>query len=130
MNATMIAGVLLAFADHASWGALPSAFATMLTAWSKFEVVDKKLQRFSDAIESLSSLLRWWKLLGSVEKANLGKIAQLVGSCENAFQSERQGWVSTSLASQLLEQAADNAQGKTGDRRKNETKVTVQEITR
>jgi len=111
MMATTIAGILLAFLGYASWGAAPAAVATVLTAWSKFVMVDKKLQRFSDAITSLDSLIRWWRLLSSVEKANLSKISQLVGGCEMTFQTERQGWVSTSMATHLLDAAAGSDSG-------------------
>ena len=81
-------------------------------------MADKKLQRFSDAITSLDALVRWWRLLSSVEKSQLGKISQLVNGCEATFHSERQGWVATSMANQqLLDAAAGDAQGSSGKKK-------------
>jgi len=56
-----------------------------------------------------------WKLLGSVEKANLGKISELVEKLETTFQTERQGWVSTSITGQLPSQKDDDAHSNVGN---------------
>lgn len=98
LNATTIAGVILAFVDLPEWAPLAAASATGIAAWSKFTSVDTKLQRYADAITSIDNMLRWWKLLGSVEKVNLGKVYQLISGCEEIFATERQGWVSTAMS--------------------------------
>jgi len=56
-----------------------------------------------------------WKLLGSVEKANLGKISELVEKLETTFQTERQGWVSMSITGQLPSQKDDDAHSNVGN---------------
>ena len=108
LNCTTIAGMLLAFLDHAQWGALPAGIATAVTAWSKFVSTDTKLQRYADAINSIDKIVRWWRLLGAVEKASLSKVSDLIGACEGAFQTERQGWVATSMATHSLHDGKSN----------------------
>jgi hypothetical protein len=120
LNCTTIAATAMAFFGYASWGALPAAVGTVLTAWSKFAMVDKKLQRYSDAVSSLDTIVRWWKMLGSVEKASLAKIDQLVSNCEAAFQTERQGWVATSMANQLLAAAGGSSEKEEKDKKKDQ----------
>ena len=117
--------MVLAFSNLASWGALTAAVSSLVAAWSKFEVVDKKLQRFSDAIAGLQNVERWWNLLGSVEKANLNKISLLVDNCENIFQNERQGWVTTSMAIQLLDQAGKDSKNTAEKMNNNGYEVSV-----
>ena len=70
-----------------------------ITAYAEFHGTEKKLMRFSDSINSIDSILLWWRTLTDVEKASMKNIDELIDSCENIFMSERQAWVSSSMKS-------------------------------
>eukprot|EP01046_Picozoa_sp_COSAG06_P048107 COSAG06_NODE_7126_length_2621_cov_4.756542_1_plen_107_part_00 len=99
--------------------AVVTACTSIFTAWSAFSGTERKLQRYSNTIESVQSTMLWWRSLSSTDKALPAKIRQLVATCEEAFERERDSWASTSMSAQLLAAAAaDDDEGEEGGRGK------------
>ena len=101
INLATVAGTVLAFFGFGMYAAIPAAVVAASTAFSKFHGTEKKLTRFNDTLSSVSRVLLWWRSM-DVEKANLPRITELIDRCEESFQSERQAWVSSSMATQML----------------------------
>ena len=62
-----------------------------------FMTAVRKLTRYSNLIESISSVMLWWKALSQVDKANVDNVNQMVTSCEEIFGRERDAWMSTTM---------------------------------
>jgi len=101
INLSTLASTLLAFLGYGSWAAIPAAIAAAVLSFSKFDGTEKKITRFSESIASLDAVLVWWRSL-DVERTNITRISDLVSRCEETFQTERQSWISTSMASKML----------------------------
>jgi hypothetical protein len=97
---------LLAFFGVGTWAAIPTAIATAATAWQEFAGTDKKLSRYSGAVQNLGELTIWWKQLSDVEKANTSNLHGLILSCEEVLEKEREAWLSTSMATKLLSESS------------------------
>ena len=102
----LLAATVLAFFSLASY-TITAAVAASLAAYTKFSAADKKLQRFSASICGIDSILLWWRSLDS-EKQDRRVVSTLVARCEATFATERQSWVSTSLANKMLSSKADD----------------------
>jgi hypothetical protein len=114
-----LSGTLMAFLHIDEWVAVVTAVTAMITAWSAFTGTDRKLSRYSNTIEKIQSIMLWWRGLSPTDKALPAKIRQLVTSCEETFERERESWASTSMTTQLLSQAAsDDAADEEGDAQK------------
>ncbi|KAK3266061.1 hypothetical protein CYMTET_25291 [Cymbomonas tetramitiformis] len=111
---TSLIATLLAFMNMSQWAPISAATATALTAYSKFKGHDKKLQRMSEAIAGVETLLLWWGTLTEVEQANLSNVNALITACEETFKSERQAWVSTAMQS-VLQMTAQVTKGDRND---------------
>lgn len=108
----LLAGTLLAFLRQGAYAACASAVTAVVTAYNKFSAPDKKLQRYSDAIAGIRSVLRWWRSLTDVEQASVANINDLVMTCEELFQAERQAWVSTAMANTKMLNAGGDEEEK------------------
>ena len=104
-----LSGTLMAFLHVDEWVAVVAALTAMVTAWSAFSGTDSKLSRYSGTIEKVQTIMLWWRSLSQTDKALPANIHQLVTSCEEVFERERESWGSTSMATSLLTQAASNA---------------------
>ena len=58
-----------------------------------------------------------------VEKANVSTITDLIDRCEESFSSERQAWVSTSMASQMM--GGGEAEHKEGEKEGGEKQASI-----
>jgi hypothetical protein len=101
-----LSGTLLAFLHVDEWMPAVTAVTAMITAWASFSGTDRKLSRYSSSIEKIQAIMLWWRSLSSTDKALPANIHQLVTACEETFEREREGWASTSVAAQMLTQAA------------------------
>jgi len=97
---------ILAFLEISSWSVIPSATATALSAWKEFSGTDKKLSRYAGTISKLNRLIIWWEQLSDVEKASSTNLQGLILSCEEVLERERESWLSTSMATKMLTEAA------------------------
>ena len=101
-----LSGTLMAFLQLSEWVSVVTAVTALITAWSAFSGTDNKPTRYSNTIENVQSLMLWWRSLSPTDKALPANIHQLVSSCEETFERERDSWASTSITTQLLTQAA------------------------
>ena len=85
-----LSGTVLAVVDLTAWAAIVTACTGAITAWLEFRDVAKKLSRYSEAVNQIATVVRWWESLTDVDRANLSCIDKLVATCEGLFQSERQ----------------------------------------
>lgn len=85
-----------------TWAPIAASVTFVVTSWLEFSGVSKKLSRFSDTIQQIDSICRWWQSLTDVDRANLVNIDELVQELETLFQVERQAWVTTSMTSKML----------------------------
>eukprot|EP00913_Durusdinium_trenchii_P015962 g15000.t1 len=72
-----------------------AAFATLVTTWSEFVDAGSKVERYTSAVQSMTSLLNWWKKLSHVEKASLENISKLILESEQIIAHENNAWVSS-----------------------------------
>ena len=72
-----------------------TALATSLTSWTEFSDYFRKVERYSNAVKSLTNLLTWWNSLSAVEKASRDSITKLVHSSESIISEEQQAWYSS-----------------------------------
>ena len=86
---------------------------TATTAWSAFHQTNRKMTRYSNAVEKCSSIKLWWDQLAPVEKANVAKMDDFVCTCENIFEREREAWLATSRAVKMLSEAAKDGMAET-----------------
>ena len=105
-----LAGTVMAFFKVDEWVAIAAAVSALVTAWAAFTGTKQKLNRYSNTIEKVQSIMLWWRALTPTDKALPAKIRHLVMSCEEAFEREREGWASTSMTTALLAQAASDDQ--------------------
>ena len=103
-----LSGTLMAFLELSQWVSVVTAVMALITAWSAFSGTDNKLSRYSNTIEKVQSIMLWWRSLSPTDKALPAKIHQLVATCEETFERERESWASTSIVTQLLTQAASD----------------------
>jgi hypothetical protein len=73
-----------------------SAFGMMVTGYSEYNDVAKKVERYNRAIAGVENLLTWWESLSRSERASESNIARLVHSGEQCIVDERLAWQSTS----------------------------------
>ena len=97
-----------------------SAFGMMLTGYSEYNDVTKKVERYNRAIAGVENLLTWWESLSRSERASESNIARLVHSGEQCIGDERLAWQSTSsngrdddgVGHEALSGDGDNTKGK------------------
>lgn len=75
-----------------------TAFASGATTWAEFVDAESKVERYTQAVRTISDLLNWWRNLSEVEKASSENISLLVLETEHAIFSEQSSWMSTSVA--------------------------------
>lgn len=97
-----LGGTLLAFVGYAHWSAVGAAIVTATMAYSKFHATETKIMRYSNVVAAIHAITLWWMAMTPVERGIVSNIDFLVESCENAFQGERQAWVSTKMNMKLL----------------------------
>jgi hypothetical protein len=85
-------------------------FFAAVTAWKEFHGTEKKLTRYGGTIEKIKSTLLWWHQLTEIEQANVSNSDRLVFACEDAFEREREAWMSTSMATKAITAAAGQNQ--------------------
>ena len=83
------------------WAPLTAAVVFLVTSWLEFSGTSEKLRRYSDTIHRISLTIGWWRSLTEVDRSNQGNIDSLVNELETLFQTERQSWVSTNMASKM-----------------------------
>jgi len=77
-----------------------SACAAGMTSWSEFLDLDRKLQRYTNAVKELEKLKNWWYSLTEVEQASLSNVAHLVETGESIICGEHKAWRSALTPSQ------------------------------
>jgi hypothetical protein len=60
----------------------------------------------------------WWRSLSPTDKALPARIRQLVETCEDIFERERDAWASTSMVTQKLTTAANSEEGEEEGKKK------------
>ena len=109
-----LSGAILAFLGRAYLVGVISIINSAVVAWMEFQGVDKKMERYSTAINDLETLKIWWFALQDVEKFAIENIDKLIESTESIIQKERDGWRATSdattkqLAKAAQEQSNNN----------------------
>jgi len=93
-----IAASVLARYEYLGWVAIAAAAATAVTSWTEFSDVQRKVERYTNAVTELSKLLSWWSALGEVQKASKDSISKLVCRSEMIIAEELISWNSTAAA--------------------------------
>eukprot|EP00942_MAST-04A_sp_MAST-4A-sp1_P012913 g12913.t1 len=104
-----IGSSVLAVFELSRYSVLMVVVVSSIVAWSEFSGTEKKLERYSTAVNCLTQVDLWWHALPEVERLATKSIDKLVDIVETHIRSERQGWKATSQATKMLQQAADNA---------------------
>ena len=102
-----LSGMLMVFFDADQWVAIVTAGTVSLTAWVNFNGTSRKLARYSSLIESVATVVLWWKSLSQVDKANVENVNEFVLACEDIFGRERDAWMSTSMSISKLQSQND-----------------------
>lgn len=68
---------------------LVTAFASAATTWAEFIDAGSKVERYTQAVQSIIHLLNWWKNLTEVEKASTENISRLILETEEAIADEQ-----------------------------------------
>merc|ERR1712129_251730 len=99
------------FSGKGSWTGMVAGVAAMITAWSAARGFQKKRERTSSAVETLDSLLLWWRFLQFFDRSNVENVDRLVNMCEAVLERQRDAWVSTSVAENIeIQELLNNAQ--------------------
>jgi hypothetical protein len=101
-----IVATLLGFLGLAGYTAIVAAVSSATTAFAAFHSTEKKLSRYSTTIDTIHKIRIWWDSLTDVQRVDQRLVDKLVQSCEDAFQNERQAWLSTNMASKNMAAAA------------------------
>jgi len=102
MLAGQVTAMLLSAFGLARWTTMVTAGVVTVTAWRSFSQTDKKLTRYSNAVEKANVIIPWWEQLDAIEKSNSAMIGQLVDTCEDVFRSEWDTWTNTSMRLQKM----------------------------
>jgi hypothetical protein len=107
--------VVLVTLRIARWAAVVSIVTSSVTAWLEFNGTSSKINRYSAAVDGLTSLAVWWRTLDIIDKSVIENIDRLVLTCESIVSSEKDAWASTAAratAKLLNEAAANNQKGR------------------
>ena len=63
-----LSGTLMAFLDIAQWSAIATAALVSVTAWAAFHGTSRKLTRYNNTVEKVSSTILWWEALTIMEQ--------------------------------------------------------------
>jgi len=99
----------MTFLHCEEWTAIMAALVAAMTAWAAFTSTARKLTRYSSTVDRILTIMLWWEQLAPVDKASVLKIDELVMACEDTFESEREAWLSTSMAVKLMSEASEDA---------------------
>jgi len=94
-------GVILGVFGKGSWTGIVASVSATITAWSAARNFKKKRERTASAVETLDSLLLWWRVLQFFDRSNVENVNQLVNMCEAVFERQRDAWVATSVAANM-----------------------------
>jgi hypothetical protein len=108
-------GAFLAFLNVPLWVGVLSTLSAAVVAWSDFSGTEKKMDRYSTAIDGLNTIMLWWAALPEVEKLATKNIDFLVESVESVLRTERSGWISSSESTKVLKEQMENLTNKKGD---------------
>ena len=100
--------VLVTFGRTTVWAAAVSIITSSVTAWLEFNGVSSKINRYSSAVHSLTTLALWWRTLDSIDKSLVGNIDKLVSEGEEIIKGETDAWASVAsrTTSKMLNEAA------------------------
>ena len=87
--------------------------ASALTTWIEFSDITRKVERYSNAVNSLNTLLGLWKVQSQVQKASRHSISALITSGESILSDERLAWMLTAKKQDNVEDAAHVDNGAT-----------------
>ena len=107
-------GAVLAFLGVPLWVGVLSTLSAAVVAWSDFSGTEKKMDRYSTAIDGLNTITLWWEALPEVEQLATKNIDFLVESVEGVIRTERHGWISSSESTKRLKEAMLGLQSKGG----------------
>jgi hypothetical protein len=104
-------GVLFVTQGVTSWVGLVTSCATALASWQEFMNINKKLDRQSTVVDSLSRLWTWWSSLTELDQLNVAHVNELVETSESIICNEHMAWLSdVQRVSRLLEAATQKHQ--------------------
>jgi len=72
--------------------AMLSGVTSGIVCWIEFEDLQRKIERYSNAIRSIKALKSWWDSLTPAERASTLNISRLILEGESIITSENQGW--------------------------------------
>eukprot|EP01052_Picozoa_sp_SAG31_P037264 SAG31_NODE_4787_length_2956_cov_1.556178_2_plen_348_part_00 len=68
-----LSGALMAFVQVEQWAAIAAAMVASVSAWNAFHATNRKMSRYSNAVEKCASIQLWWDQKAPVDKANVMK---------------------------------------------------------
>ena len=93
---------------------LVSAAASILTSWTEFSDIERKVERYSSAVLELENILAWWDSLDDVQRAAKANISRLIRTCEAIITYEQGAWSSTSMGNEKQDDENVEKEEKTG----------------
>ena len=79
---------------------LVSAAASILTSWTEFSDIARKVERYSSTVVALENVLALWDSLDDVQRSAKANINNLIRSCETEITHEQTAWSSTSTGNE------------------------------
>ena len=107
-------------ADLSAAAGVVSGFSAALTAWQEYNGVDRKINRYTNAILSIKNHILWWDSLPPVDQNSLPNINRLVGVGEDVKTGEVNSWADASRHTE------DNGNAGEGEGENQQTSATFE----
>jgi len=111
-----LVGVVLGIFGKGSWTGVVASVSATVTSWAAMRGFQEKRERTSSAVETLDSLLLWWRFLQFFDRCNVENVDRLVNKCEDVFERQRDAWVSTSYSANVeIQGLLESAQARSSE---------------
>jgi len=82
----------LSYFGFANYVVISTSACTAITSYLEYADTQRKVERYSSAVNSIIKLLNWWATIDPVEQAGAQAIGQLVLGSESVIAEERLAW--------------------------------------